>query len=128
MEPLFILATEETPEINFDFNAGTYSIKGVSIPENALYFYTGIIESMTNFYQNNTVTHKARIEVGVDYFNSASGKMLFNFFENAGNLFKRYRVKNEIIWLLNQDGEDMIDFIEAIEEITGLKIVRNYNS
>jgi hypothetical protein len=30
--------------------------------------------------------------------------------------------------LLDQDGEDMIDFIETIEEIANLKIIRNYIS
>jgi biotin synthase-related radical SAM superfamily protein len=128
MKPLFIKATEETPEINFDFNAGTYSIKGVSIPENALHFYSHLIESMNNFYQTNTVTHKAKIEIIIEYFNSASGKMLVDFFNNVSNLFKRYRVESEIIWLLDQDGEDMIDFIETIEEIANLKIIRNYIS
>lgn len=127
MERVYIKATQDTPEVNFDFMKNYYSIKGTSVPENAHAFYVSLFEKLNSYYSLPATGENNTIDIKLDYFNTASGKMLLLFFETVAKINKRNRTSSAINWsLASEDEEDIIDFIETIEEISGMKINLHY--
>lgn len=49
MENLYIPATNETPEINFNFSEHKLHMSGESYPENAMAFYAPVRASLQNY-------------------------------------------------------------------------------
>src|SRR5271165_1436064 len=79
MENLHINATPSSPEIDFQFDQHTLSMKGESYPENAAAFFVPIIEQVGRYLakcDQATIT----VNVSLAYFNSSSTKMLFSLF------------------------------------------------
>jgi len=115
LEALNILETEETPAILLDQQSGNLKFSGRSIPENADFFYSTIINWILQYFKEpNTFT---QIEMKFEYFNSASAKnimeilVLFDKFYKDGNNIK-------ITWFYEHNDDIMqekgLDIIEVL--------------
>ena len=92
MEFIIINKTEDTPQIEFDFDKGLFSISGRSLPENAIDFYkplfTWVEESLQSAAGKDII-----IEIKLEYFNTASSKQIAKLFL----LLENFIEKNNII-------------------------------
>lgn len=103
MESLFITSTEDTPEINFDYKANSFTISERSLPENAIEFYEPIIAWLNEYIQK--AHDKSVFNFKLEYFNTASAKQLAKIIII---LEKLNQTKEVIInWHYNKDDTDM---------------------
>lgn len=114
MDRLTRTATERTPEINFDFSSGVFSIRGESYPEDVAAFYGPVMSAL----KDRLVTGSRQtltFEIELIYFNSSSAKVLMNLFlllENAAESGNRVRVN----WYYLGDDDTMREFGEEFSE------------
>jgi hypothetical protein len=110
-------ATEDTPEINFRADGALLSIKGRSLPENAYNFYgplIGWVREYCTIYNQPT-----RIEFDLDYFNSSSGRYLFEILTII-ELEARNRQNYMVIWKAEKEDELMIEKGEELRSLLDL--------
>ncbi len=122
---LIIQKTPETPQVNFLFDELNLFIEGESVPENPFEFYQPIIESYYNFVVNYTgsIDNVLNLTIDLQYFNTASLKMLFAFFNKIKQLNNLSKLQTIVNWIVSEeDDEDLVETIENIEEMTDVKI------
>ena len=80
MDDIKIAATERTPEIDFDFGAGVFSIKNESYPEDVTEFYGPVIEKFKAWLEDK---RGAAITFNFEliYFNSSTAKVIMDLFD-----------------------------------------------
>lgn len=117
MEVLSIKGTQETPEVLFDKQAGVFSISGKSLPEDVKEFYGPLIEWIENY--SNEPNPETNLKVKMEYFNTASSKMLLEIFELFKNLHDAGN-KITVDWYYQEDDEDMQDAGEDYADIVEL--------
>ncbi len=76
MENLYIPATNETPEINFNFSEHKLHMSGESYPENAMAFYAPVRASLHNYLSNTQPHGEVEAHFSLKYFNSSSTKLI----------------------------------------------------
>ncbi len=114
LENIFISLTKRTPEINFDFTNGFFSIKGESYPGNALSFFGPIIAAFDTYLQN--APHPDLVfNIEMEYFNSSSAKALMNIFQLADEAAKA-GTSVTICWCYKKDDYSMKEFGEDFSE------------
>ena len=114
MEVLSIKGTQETPEVLFDKDKGEFSISGKSLPEDVKEFYGPLVDWITQYA--SSPNPETILKVKMDYFNTASSKMILEIFE----LFKEMQDnghKVTIDWYYQEDDEDMQDAGEDYADI-----------
>jgi hypothetical protein len=75
MKPLFIKATEDTPEIVFDPENEIFKISNVSLPENAIEFYAPVLDWLKKYKEDPNP--KTVFDFNIEYLNTASSKQIF---------------------------------------------------
>jgi hypothetical protein len=114
MEPLSIKATHETPDVVFNKQTGQFSISGKSLPEDVKEFYNPLIKWILEYAKSpNPLT---TLKVKMDYFNTASSKMLLEIFEQFKDMHDGGN-KVVIDWYYQEDDEDMQDAGEDYADI-----------
>jgi hypothetical protein len=106
MEKLILKETSKTPFISFDPDHGLFEIRGKSIPENSISFYTPIL----NYLEGYSI-HPADmtvLSVKLEFFNTSSSNrihMMFKKFE------KLYLGNSEVLirWYCENSDENMFD-------------------
>ncbi|WP_342052017.1 MULTISPECIES: DUF1987 domain-containing protein [unclassified Cupriavidus] len=108
MENLFIAATQASPEVNFDFQKHTLSLKGESYPENAAVFYG---EALTRLRKYLSLCEDTDITVNValTYFNSSSTKILFSIFDALDEASQRGN-HVAVNWYHDEDDDTILEF------------------
>lgn len=113
--------TKDTPLIDFQWSSGGAMIKieGVSMPENPVQFYEGIITEMENYLEEPEP--KTKVEMNLSYINSGSLKQLFNILfileeiqEDKGGV--------ELVWMYKETDELMKDKGEDIKEMIEIPV------
>lgn len=117
MEVLSIKGTQETPEVMLDKQSGVFSISGKSLPEDVKEFYNPLIEWIENY--SNEPNPETNLKVKMEYFNTASSKMLLEIFELFKNLHDSGN-KVTVDWYYQEDDEDMQDAGEDYADIVEL--------
>ncbi|HOP03196.1 MAG TPA: DUF1987 domain-containing protein [Tenuifilaceae bacterium] len=117
MEVLSIKGTQETPEVMFDKQSGVFSISGKSLPEDVKEFYNPLIEWIENY--SNEPNPETNLKVKMEYFNTASSKMLLEIFEHFKNMHDAGN-KVTVDWYYQEDDEDMQDAGEDYADIVEL--------
>ena len=120
-KPLRINSTEETPEINFDPNAGVFKIIGCSYPENSQEFFTPIFDCIELYSQDpNDISI---LEIGLDYFNSSSIKQVFQLMYIMEDILGSGK-EAKVIWrckkedeLMFQKGKEFQNFLDVPVEV-----------
>ena len=117
MKTLYIAPTSDTPKILLDSISGTFEISERCFPEDAMAFYSPIIEWLKNYsISPNSLTH---FHFKFEYFNTSSSKQLFKIFLLLEELSK----KNEVIisWYYSKTDSDMLLSGERYSKLLDLK-------
>ncbi len=114
MEPVYHEATDRTPEVAFDFNAGTYRLAGESYPEDAASFYGPLTQGLRQAVDERS-SDSIEFTVEMVYFNSSTAKALMNIFqilEDGAEAGLQVRIN----WCYHEDDETMEEFGEDFSE------------
>jgi hypothetical protein len=114
MEPLNIEATPETPTIILDKDNNNFKIQGKSFPEEARSFYKPVLDWLSEYV--NAPNDKTDFVVDIEYYNTASSKMLLEVLKRMKEIHKNGN-KVEVHWHYPEDDEDMLEAGEDYEEI-----------
>ncbi len=118
MERLVIEQTSSTLGVDFDPESSTLIMRGESYPENALKFFTPIVEWLDAYFDRLHDNDRVRVDLDIIYFNSSSSKVLMNIFSLfdaaarrgiAVSIVWRHHVENEIAQECGEElGEDLV--------------------
>jgi hypothetical protein len=108
--------TRTTPYVEIDPKTRKIKLQGRSSPENSVSFYAPIMRVLDHFSKrNSTVT----IDFAFEYFNTSSGKCLFDIIRKAGKLQARGQ-DVQINWYYDPDDEDMLEVGEDYSDLIGI--------
>lgn len=114
MENLYIAPTPSSPEVDFQFDALTLSLRGESYPENAAAFYGDIIIRLKDFLAAQSgIT--LEVNIALAYFNSSSTKMLFNLIEALSNAAEDGN-QVRLNWYHDADDDTILEFGQELSE------------
>lgn len=84
MHTIQLAATDCTPQVDFDFDAQRFTLKGESWPENAAAFYRPLQSALESWQPR--AKEPTEVEIALRYFNSSSTKMLFGLLDQFNQL------------------------------------------
>lgn len=106
MDTLSIKGTTETPTVIFDPANNLFEISGKSLPEDVKEFYNPVLKWITEYSAAPNPT--TILKVKMDYFNTASSKMILELFELLNTMHSNGK-DVAIEWHYHEDDEDMLD-------------------
>jgi hypothetical protein len=118
MENLIIKSTDDTPEVNFGTN-GSLVISGRSLPEDAASFYSPLIEWL-NAYEAGNISTPVTFDMKLEYFNTASSKMLLDIFNKLESLAQNGG-SAKVNWHYPDGDDDMLEAGEEYAELVEIK-------
>jgi hypothetical protein len=105
-KPYFYEGNDDLPYIKLDRTENKFLIKGRSLPEDVLEFYSPVIDWFS--YYSISPNENTVFEVRLEYMNSGSSKMIFSLLQKLQEIhFKGYKVL--IKWYYPSEDEDMRD-------------------
>lgn len=110
-----IEATKYTPEISFDSECHKLELKGESYPENISEFSEILFGWLENYLvqqSDETLT----VEIGLNYFNSSSSKMLLDLFDRLEQEVLQQHRKIVVNWVYDPDNEVTQEYGEEFKE------------
>jgi hypothetical protein len=107
--------TEKTPRLLFDPSAGTLTLDGCSIPENADRFYTPLYDTIDR-YAKAPAPH-THVRVQLTYFNSSSAKYLLDILKRLEDLHVSGASQVTLEWV---HAEGDLDMQEAGQDFRSL--------
>lgn len=111
MEKLYIVETENTPKVYLCEEENLFQLIGESRPEDAISFYTPVINWFENFcsnkYKSNTKS-ELTIEINLDYYNPSSARLLLQLFSSLEN-FSTHEMPINIKWHHADYDEDILE-------------------
>lgn len=125
MDDIKIAATERTPEIDFDFVAGVFSIKNESYPEDVTEFYGPVIEQFRVWLEDQSGSD-ITFNFELIYFNSSTAKVIMDLFD----MLEESATDNNVTvnWIYEADDDNMEelgeDFGEDLEDATFKMVVK----
>ena len=100
MDKLIIEKTSDTPSVILDCDAGKIEISERSLPENAIDFYSPIIDWFNKY--SETPNNETIVDIKLEYFNTSSAKQIAKILlilqklaENNNVLIKWYYSAND---------------------------------
>lgn len=105
MESLIIKNTDDTPYVELNHNEKVFIIKGKSLPEEAVNFYTPINKWLTDYKKYNKKKSDIVFDFRLDYFNTSSAKQITKILLILQDLDENNSVK--IRWFYFKDDDDM---------------------
>lgn len=119
MEPLIITGTEEIPTIILDKERNLLEISGQSIPEDAIHFYSPVIDWFEEY--SKQPNPETILTFRLEYCNSSSLKAIVDILEILEEIQKKGK-KVEVRWYYKEDDDDMLDVGKEFEEIMEVPI------
>lgn len=107
---LIIAPTARSPQIDFDFAKGRFSLAGESYPEDAARFFGPLLQSVQDFIATEP-GHELVFDLTLAYFNSSTAKALMNLFEMLERAAGR-GIRVVINWHFAPDDDAMREFGE----------------
>jgi hypothetical protein len=114
MKSFRIESTSKTPKIDFQLDSGELSISGISVPENAVEFYTPIVTWLMSYAANPQ--HKTVLSLKLTYLNTSSLQFLYDSLKELDEIGAPDSVI--INWYYTEDDEDMKETGEDFQEVT----------
>lgn len=117
METLHLEGSAKTPTIDFNQETGVLELRGRSIPENSIEFYSPL-QSWLDSYES-TPNHTTILDMKLEYFNTSSSKCILD-------IFKRLEKMNgditavHVNWYFETEDEDMAEAGEDYQAIVQL--------
>lgn len=115
--------SSKIPMINFDLINGVLEIKGRSIPENPIDFYTPLLDALDLY--SVSVKSTTLVNIELDYFNSSSAKCIFTVFKKLENIHKEGNVVI-INWKYQEDDDEILEAGEDYHSLINIpfKMIR----
>ncbi|MBF0482303.1 MAG: DUF1987 domain-containing protein [Desulfovibrionaceae bacterium] len=119
MDTLKIGASARTPEVDFDFDANVYRLKGECYPEDIAEFFAPLMDRLREHFAR---LRGARVDFTFEliYFNSSSAKAILGLFDL---LEQTAKAGNDvaIVWAC-EEGDDIQEMGEEFaEDLTAAK-------
>lgn len=111
MENLYIKATQQTPEINFQTN-GNLFIKGVSTPDLVKKHYQPMFDWLLEF--KNNLPNEISLTLEIDYLNTSSSIIFVDLFVMINSFKSENRIVN-MIWRYEEGDDDMVELGEHLK-------------
>lgn len=105
MERLEIKGTEDTPSVLFDKQEGIFQMGGRSLPEDVNKFYNPVLAWLDAYAQNPNPS--SAFEMRFEYFNTASAKVLLDFFMKLDAIASDKGVAITVDWYYDKNDDDM---------------------
>ena len=115
MNTLFLAGTEDTPEVNFNYQANHFVMSGRSLPEDVATFFAPVFEWLEQFAAQPL--DGADFQFRLEYFNTASSKVILDLLMKLEDISAEMDGAIKVSWYY-QDGDD--DMMEAGEEYKDL--------
>lgn len=112
MKPLQILATNDSPAINFNPSKDKLMIVGNSMPENAVAFYKQVIDWLKEYVKDPNPKNEFIFQMNL--LNTSSTKIFMDIFKLINEIADKSEVK--VLWYYSYGDEDIqevgVDFKE----------------
>ena len=114
MENINIPAGERSPEIDFDFAANTFAIRGESYPEDVNAFFGPMVQKLESYLET---LNGANVQFTFEliYFNSSTAKILMSLFETLDEAAESGN-EVQVSWLHEEDDDNMQEMGEEFGE------------
>ncbi|MGD1891330.1 MAG: DUF1987 domain-containing protein [Cyclobacteriaceae bacterium] len=120
MTNLYIPRTMKTPDIFFDLEMGNFEIKGRSIPENSIDFYSQVMNWLDEYEKKPN--EETKLSVKLEYFNTSSSKCLIDIFRRLEKLHG-HRTNVEVHWYYEEEDEDMKESGEDFRDLVKMPVM-----
>src|SRR6478609_4157769 len=120
METIAIAGTEDTPAINFNYQEGVFLISGRSLPEDVSQFYQPVLDWLAEF--GTSPKDGAKFEFKLEYFNTASSKILLDIFQTLEEISGDSGSKFSIVWHYQNGDTDMLEAGEEYAELVDVPV------
>ncbi|MDP4187682.1 MAG: DUF1987 domain-containing protein [Bacteroidota bacterium] len=112
MQDLIIEKTNNFPSVHFSPSTGILKFEGRSIPEDAVKFYSPLLEWIKEYFKNPS--DKTRFDIHLEYVNSGSSKFLWSILKYAE--ISQKKGKDVIVdWFYDEDDEALLELGEQIK-------------
>ena len=118
-EKIEILGNQDTPGVIFDLENKLFQISGRSFPADADSFYQPLIKWLDD-YRKSGPGDTTVFDVKMEYFNTASAKMILDIFFKLEDIFEEGN-DVKIRWYCLEEDEDMLEAGEEFNEIVELE-------
>jgi hypothetical protein len=115
MQEIHIEMTAKTPEVNLDHLRGKLELKGRSIPENSIEFYSPVFAWMDD-YANHPKPETA-LHIQLEYFNTSSSRCVLDILKKLQSINQSGQSKSKVYWYYEEDDEDMLEAGEDYQAI-----------
>lgn len=114
MEKLHIARANRSPEVDFDFAANVFALRGESYPEDVSEFYGPVVKRLKTHLQN---LREASVTFDFDlvYFNSSTAKILMGLFDALDKAAENGN-RVQINWHCREDDDGMQEIGEEFSE------------
>lgn len=110
----FVLdATKNTPSILLDPTNNKFEVEGRSLPENAIMFYSPVIEWLRAYREQSNP--ETKVSFKIDYFNTPSAKPILDILKVIDEI-KDKGSKTHVTWYYRHDDDDMREVGEEYSE------------
>ncbi len=108
--------TVDTPKVILDADKGIFELAQMSLPEDAVDFYSPIIQWFTEY--SKSPNEKTVFDMKLEYFNTASSKQIIQILL----LLQGFKDKSDIVinWYYKEIDEDMQAIGEEYSQIINL--------
>ncbi|MBO4371911.1 MAG: DUF1987 domain-containing protein [Bacteroidales bacterium] len=113
MKPYIKTATADTPSVILDAERGIFEISQMSLPEDAVDFYSPILAWLREYAQNPNP--ETVFNMKLEYFNTASSKQLIQILLILQEMKDRSNVL--VKWFYKEIDEDMLALGEEYKQI-----------
>ena len=113
MKPYIKTATADTPSVILDADRGIFEISQMSLPEDAVDFYTPILAWLKDYAKDPNP--ETVFNMKLEYFNTASSKQLIQILL----LLQDMKDKSNVLvkWYYKEIDEDMLSLGEEYKQI-----------
>ncbi len=117
MNALSIPSTDDTPKVIFDPNTNTLEISGRSLPEDAISFYTPVVEWLKEHMQKSK--DGSNYTFHFEYISTSSTKQIMKLFLMIN---EQAKTKNpNVVWKYDKDDDDMKQTGIRLQKLTSIE-------
>ena len=117
---LDIPATDHTPHVRIDTDAGTIAVAGCSVPENADGFF-GPVQDQVERYAEKPA-RRTVVRVQLSYFNSSTSKYLLDIFKRLEDVHAAGTSRVQVQWVYEAGDLDMQEAGQDYRELLDLPV------
>ena len=121
---LLIAETADTPEVVLNKTEGIFEIRGQSLPEDAVKFYSSVFKWMKDYV--DSPNENTCFVFKLDYFNSASARIIIELISLLEEIIENGSSVS-VVWYYRQEDDMILNRGREIAELTEIPFeIRTY--